>query len=55
MDPYPNLVKYSPKVLKKKTKVLEIIYTDKTCFIQIYVESSPQEKWIRIRINAMNT
>ena len=32
-DPYPNLVKYSLDVLKKKTKVLDIINTGKTCFI----------------------
>ena len=38
-DPYPNLVKYSPDVLKKKTKVLDIINTNKTCFIKISVES----------------
>jgi hypothetical protein len=37
-DPYPILVKYSPDVLKKKTKVLDIINTDKTCFIKIHVE-----------------
>ena len=41
MDPYQNLVKYSSDVLKKKTKVLDIINTDKSCFIKINVESSP--------------
>ena len=40
-DPYPNLVKYSPNVLKKKTKVLDINYKDKICFIKINVESRP--------------
>ena len=30
-DPYPYLVKYSPDVLKKKTKVLDIFNTDKKC------------------------
>ena len=40
MDPYPNLIKYSPDVLKKKKKVLDIINTDKICFIKINVESS---------------
>ena len=45
-DPYPNLFKYSPDVLKKKTKVLDIINMDKTCFVKINVESSPQEIWI---------
>ena len=48
-DPYPNLVRYSTDVLKKETKVLDIINTDKTCFIKINVETSPQEIWIRIR------
>ena len=41
MDKDPNLVKYSPDILKKKTKVLDIINTNKTCFIKINVESSP--------------
>ena len=40
-DPYPFIVKYSPDVLKKKTKVLDIINTDN--FLKINVESSPQE------------
>ena len=53
-DPYPNLVKYSPDVLKKKTKVLDIISTDKKCFIRINVESSPQEILIRIRFLEKN-
>ena len=47
-DPYPNLVKYSPDVHKKKTKVLDIFNADKKCFIQINVELSPQKIWIRI-------
>ena len=49
-DPYPNLVEYSPDVLnlKKKTKVLDILNTDKTCFIKINVESGPD---INIHIN----
>ena len=47
-DPYPNLVKYSPDVLKKEIKVLDIIKTDKTCFIKTNEESSPREIWIRI-------
>ena len=34
-DSYPNLVKYSPDVLKKKTKVLDIINMDKTCFMRL--------------------
>ena len=53
-DPYPNLVKYSPYLLKKKTKVLDIINTDKTCFIKINIEPSPQELWIRIRFLEKN-
>ena len=36
-DPYLNLVKYSPDILKKKIKVLDIINTNKTCFLKIYV------------------
>ena len=39
-DPYPNLVKYSPEVLKKKTKN--------------NVESSPEEIWIRIHFLEKN-
>ena len=39
-DPYSNLVKYSPEVLKKKTK--------------INVESSREEIWIRIRFLEKN-
>jgi hypothetical protein len=42
-DPYPNLVKYAHDVLKKNKKVLDIINTNKTCFIKINVKSSPQE------------
>ena len=41
--PHPNLVKYSPDVLKKKTNILDIIGTNKACFIKINVESSPQQ------------
>ena len=46
--PYPYLVIYSPDVLKKKTKVLDISNTNKKCFVQINIESSPQETWINI-------
>ena len=35
MDPYPYLGKYSPDVLKTKTKCLEILNVDKKCFIKI--------------------
>ena len=31
-DPYPYLVKYSPDIIKKKAKVLDIINRDKTYF-----------------------
>ena len=33
----PNLIKYSPDVLKKNTKFLDIINTNKICFIKINV------------------
>ena len=32
-----------------KTKVLNIFDANKKCFIKIYIKSSPQEIWIRIR------
>ena len=44
---YPN--KYSPGVLKNKTKVLYILNTDKICFIKIIIESNLRELWKRIR------
>ena len=47
-DPCPYLVKYSPDVLKNKTKDFDISNKDKKCFIKINVESSPQGIWIRI-------
>ena len=47
-DPCPNLVRYSPDFLKKKTKVLDIFHTEKKYFIRINLESSSQEIWIRI-------
>ena len=40
-DPCLYFFEYSPDVLKKKTKVLDISNTDKKCFIQINIESSP--------------
>ena len=59
MDPCSYLVKYSPAgVIKKKTKVLDpgdfFFNTDKKYVIQINVESSPQEIWIRIRFLEKN-
>ena len=47
-DPCPFLVKYSPEVLKKKRKVLDVFYRDKKYFIKIIIESGSQEIWIRI-------
>ena len=43
--------KYSPDVLKKKTKVLDILNTNKKCFMKINIEPSPPEIWIRIRFH----
>ena len=59
-DLYQNLVKYSPDILQKTKKVLDIINTDKTCFIKINVELSPQVKdpfsWKKqIPITALNS
>ena len=48
------LFEYSPAVLKKKTKILDIFYTDKKCFMEINIESSPPEIWIRIRFLEIN-
>ena len=48
-DPCPYLVKDSPDVIKKKTKVLDILNTDKKYTKKMKVESCPQEIWIRIR------
>ena len=48
-DPCPYLVKYSLDVPKKKTFLLDISNTDKTCLPKKNVESSPQEIWTRIR------
>ena len=42
-DPCLYLVKYSPDVLKKIIKVLEIFNTNKKCFVLITIESSPWE------------
>ena len=43
--------KYSPDVLKKKTKVLDILNTNKKCFMKINIEPSSPEIWIRIRFH----
>ena len=38
-----NACPYSPDVLKKKTKVVDISNTNKKCFMIINIESSPPE------------
>ena len=40
-DPCPYLVKYSPDVLMKNTKGVDILNVDKKCFIKIKIGSSP--------------
>ena len=47
-------IEYSPDVLKKKTRILDIFNTDKKCFIKISIESSPREILIRIRFLEIN-
>jgi hypothetical protein len=53
-DPCLYLFDYSPEVLRKKTKVLDFFNTDKKCFLNINIESSPPEIWIRIRFLEIN-
>ena len=53
-DPCLYFIDYSPDVLKKKTKCLDVFNKDKKCFIKINIESSPQEIWIRIRFLEIN-
>ena len=50
-DPCLYFFKYSPEVIEKKTKVLDIFNTRKKYFMKINIESSPPEKWIRIRFH----
>jgi hypothetical protein len=50
-DPCRYFFGYSPDVPKKKTKVLDILNTDKKCFIKINIESSPPMILIRIRFH----
>ena len=38
IEPCPYLLEYSPDVLKKKTRILVIFYTDKKIFIQIKID-----------------
>ena len=47
-DPCPYLVQYYLDVLKKKTKVLYILNTNKKCFMKINIESRTLEIWLRI-------
>jgi hypothetical protein len=54
MDPCPYLVQYSLDIFKKKTKVLDILNTNKICFIKINIELSPPEIWIRIHFLEIN-
>ena len=42
-DPCLYFFEYSPDVLKKKTKVLDIFNTNKKCIMKINIESSPPE------------
>ena len=53
-DPCLYFFEYSPNVLKKKKKVINIFNTDKKCYIKINIESSPLEIWIRIRFLEIN-
>ena len=53
-DPCLYFFEYSPEVLKKKTKVLDIFNTDKKCLIENNIELRPQEIWIRIRFLGIN-
>ena len=53
-DPCLYVFEYSPYILKKKTKVLDIFNTDKKCLMKINIESSLPEIWIRIRFLEIN-
>ena len=53
-DPCPYLFEYSPGVLNKKTRVLDIFFTDKKCLIKNNIKSSLQEIGIRIRFLQIN-
>ena len=54
MNPCLYFLEYSPDVLKKKTKVLDIFNADKKCFIKDNIELSPQEIWIRVHFLEIN-
>ena len=45
-DPCLYFCEYSPDVLKKKTKVLDIFNTKKKDFVKINIESSAQEIYV---------
>ena len=45
------LVKNSPDVLKKKTKVLDIFNMDKRCFINFHVPSRDMDKRATKKVN----
>ena len=53
-DPCSYLFEYSPDVLKKKARFLDLFNTDKKCSIKNNIESSPREIWIRIRFLEIN-
>ena len=53
-DPCLYIFEYSPDVLKKKARVLDLFNMDKKCFITNNIESSPQEIWIGIRFLEIN-
>ena len=40
-DPYPYLVRYSPHVIKMRTKVLDTFDTDQKYFMKIIVGWNP--------------
>ena len=42
-DPCLYFFEYSPDLLKKKTKVLDILNMNKKCFMKINIETSPLE------------
>ena len=42
-DPCLHFFEYSPDVLKKKTKVLDMFNTDKKCFMNISIKTGSPE------------
>ena len=48
-DPvWKRIIKYSPQTIKKKTRVLDTLDTNKKYFIQIIVGWNPQDIWTMI-------